>query len=164
MKLGEYTYEASVIFSPSTVRLRKIIADRSEWEAETYPNDFQGESACIFYKYGYVFPYDKLDGLRKYILSVKDKTGLRRRFKGYIALDLSEWAEHIDEDYFNIFIMYLADHLDGIHYLLFFGSRESAEKEMILKVLKQYMNVRVVEDPARLSVTRAPKHLRREPH
>ena len=163
MKLREYNYEASVIFSPSTVRLRRVIADKSEWEAETCPEDFGGEAACIFYKYDYVFPYDKLDGLRRYILSVKDKTGFRNRFKGYIALDLSEWADHVDEDYFKIFIMYLADHSDGIHYMLFFGASDAALKEQILEVLRQYIRVKVVDDPMKLGDMRAPKYLRREP-
>ena len=162
MILREYNYEASVMFSPSTVRLRRVIADKSEWEAETCPEDFGGEAACIFYKYDYVFPYDKLDGLRRYILSVKDRTGLRNSYRGYIALDLSEWADHVDEDYFKIFIMYLTDHSDGIHYIMFFETRNAAIKEQILKILRQYMDVRVVDDPMRLGDVHAPKYLRRE--
>ena len=163
MKLREYNYEASVIFSPSTVRLRSEVEDKSEWEAEIYPEDFRGDAACIFYKYDHVLPYDKLDGLRRYILSVKDKTGFRNRFKGYIALDLSEWADHVDEDYFKILIMYLADHSDGIHYVLFFGARDAASKEQILEVLRQYIRVKIVDDPMKFGDMRASKYLRREP-
>ena len=162
MILREYNYEASVIFSPSTVKLRRIIVEKSASEAEQYPEDFRGDAACIFYKYDYVFPYDKLDGLRRYILSVKDRTGLRNSFRGYVALDLSEWADHVDEDYFKIFIMYLTDHSDGIHYMLFFGARDTMLKEQILGILRQYMRVRVVDDPMRLSDMHAPKYLRRE--
>ena len=162
MILREYNYEASVIFSPSTVKLRRMIAEKSASEAEQYPEDFRGEAACIFYKYDYVFPYDKLDGLRRYILSVKDRTGLRNSYRGYIALDLSDWADHVDEEYFKIFIMYLTDHSDGIHYMLFFETRDATIKHQILGILRQYMDVRVVDDPMRLGDMHAPKYLNRE--
>lgn len=162
MILREYNYEASVIFSTSTVKLCRMIAEKSASEAEQYPEDFRGEAACIFYKYDYVFPYDKLDGLRRYILSVKDRTGLRNSYRGYIALDLSEWADHVDEEYFKIFIMYLTDHSDGIHYMLFFGARDAAIKKQILGILRQYMGVKVVDDPMRFGDMHTPKYMRKE--
>ena len=164
MKLRDYTYEASVIFSSSTVRLRSMIADASALEAEEYPEDFRGDTACIFCKCDYVFPYDKFDGLRRYILSVKDNTGLRDSFRGYIALDLTEWTDHVDEDYFNIFIMYLADHSEGIHYMLFFGARDEAQKVSIIKALRQYMSVRVIDAPMKLSGAQTLKRTRRDQH
>jgi len=160
MNLKEYTYEASVIFSPSTVRLRRKIAEESESEMERCPEDFGGDVACIFFKFDYVFPYEKLDGLRRYILAVRDRTGLRNSFRGYIALDLSEWSDHVDEDYFRIFIMYLADHSDGIHYLLFFGAREASQREPIMKMLAQYMRVKVIDKIQRGGAALRPKRSR----
>jgi hypothetical protein len=58
--------------------------------------------------------------------------------------------------------MYLTDHSDGIHYMLFFETRDATIKEQILGILRQYMDVRVVDDPMRLGDIHAPKYLNRE--
>lgn len=163
MKYSNRTYDTSVIFNSPSVHLRSMIENQAEQEARKSPADFCGEKACIFYKLNYVYPYEKMDGLRRYILAVRDRTGLRNRFKGIIAIDLTAWAEHIDEDYFRVFIMYFADHTEGIRYMLIFGSRDTGQKEMILSTLRQYMRVRAVE-PAKLGGDLPVKQLRREDH
>ena len=153
MKLSNCNYEVSVFFHSSTVRLRDMIADSAEREAERDPGNFRGSCACIFHRPAYAYPYDSFDGLRRYILAVKDKTGLRSRFRGYVAIDFSEWADHVDEQYFHVFLMYLADHVDGIHYLLFFGERETDTQVKVLRVLLKYMTVRI-EDLAKIGNSR----------
>lgn len=161
MKLSDCTYDASVYFHSSTVRLRDMIADAAEREAEHIPGNFRGTCACIFYRSAYAYPYDSFDGLRRYILAIKDKTGLRSRFKGYVAIDFSEWAEHVDEQYFQVFLMYLADHADGIHYLLFFGERETDTQVKVLRALLKYMTVRI-EEPAKFGNSRELKNAAKE--
>lgn len=86
--------------------LIRRIADEL-WDA--YEDRFSGDIPAVFYKLRYTPPYGEFRDIRKLILQIRKATGIRSDFKGLIALDVSEYRGHEDEEYFTIFLKYLYD-------------------------------------------------------
>ena len=90
---------------------------------EIYANNpklFDGDSIYLYYKMKYVPPYEKFNELRHLILKIKNSTGLRYEFKGIIAIDLFEFINHEDDEYFEIILKFLYDHKHIWHYIFTF--------------------------------------------
>ena len=55
MRFKNCNYDASVLFNSPTVKLRGMIDARARQEAACSPEDFRGDTTCIFYKFNYVY-------------------------------------------------------------------------------------------------------------
>jgi len=109
--------------------------------SQRYPRDFAGETAIVYCKVGYVSPFDKFVEIKKIISAVNSKTGLRKEFKGIVALDLKEWLDHYEDEYLTILLKFLHDKLeDGWKYVFTFGSANEYEIKPLLRLIARYLN------------------------
>lgn len=81
-------------------------------EQRARPGDFAGNAPCVCYKMPYVPPYETFRELRNLILRVREHTGLRADYRGIVAVDVSQWLGHEQEEYFTVLLKYLYDHRD----------------------------------------------------
>lgn len=107
-------------FHPGLHRISVITTDLTEPEAlirqlvraerETHPENFTGKTSCVYCKIPYVPPYETFRELRRLILRIRDNTGLRAYFRGVVAMEVTEWLGHEQEEYFTVLLKYLYDH------------------------------------------------------
>lgn len=87
-----------------------LVKELAEEARKAAPKDFAGEAPCVFFKLQYTAPCESFTELRRLILEVRSKTGLRANYKGIVAIDMSEWINHEREIFFSIVLKYLYDH------------------------------------------------------
>lgn len=92
-----------------------LIRKLAEETQASCPTQFAGKKPCVYFKLSYVAPCEKFRKLRSLILLIQEATGLRANFHGIVALDVSEWVGHEQEEYFIATLKYLFDHSDHIH-------------------------------------------------
>lgn len=95
--------------------LIRLLADKT---SKRYPDAFKGEVPQVFYRMRYVPPYESFQEIRKLILQIRNATGIRSRFHGIIALDVSEYKGHEGEEFFTILLKYLYDNTRGCKVIL----------------------------------------------
>lgn len=69
-------------------------------------------NSYVFYRMKYETPEQKFSGLRKLILAIRNKTGMRSSYKGIVGIDITAWKGHESEEYFQIIEKYLYDNCD----------------------------------------------------
>lgn len=109
-------------FRPGLHRLSVIFTDLTEAEAlvremardaqAAHPEDFAGKSPCVYCKMPYIPPCESFGELRKLILRIRENTGLRAHFRGLVAIEVTQWLGHENEEYFTVLLKYLYDHRD----------------------------------------------------
>ena len=85
------------------------------------------DSDYVFFRMKYEGPDQEFTGIRKLILSIRNKTGMRSRFEGIVGIDISAWKGHESEEYFQIFEKYLYDNCDT-WWLVFICSNYSSQE------------------------------------
>jgi hypothetical protein len=60
----------------------------------------------------YIPPCESFGELRKLILRIRENTGLRAHFRGVVAIEVTQWLGHENEEYFTVLLKYLYDHRD----------------------------------------------------
>lgn len=74
------------------------------------PERFDGLRPLVYCKFPYVPPYNDFPCLRQLYTQTRDACGLRAEYRGIVALDLSEWLGHEEENYLRVTFKYLHDH------------------------------------------------------
>lgn len=92
-----------------------LIRKLAEETHAAYPCYFAGNAPCVYYKLPYIPPCENFHELRRLILRVQEHTGLRAKYHGIVAVDVSEWLGHEKEEYFTCLLKYLFDHSDHWH-------------------------------------------------
>ena len=105
------------------ILIRLLAAETSK----RFPAAFKGEVPQVFYRMRYVPPYETFQEIRNLILQIRNATGIRSRFHGMIAIDVSEYKGHEDEEFFTILLKYLYDNMCGCKTILVCS--QYAEKE-----------------------------------
>ena len=72
----------------------------------------KAENNYVFFRMKYERPDQDFTGLRKLILAIRGKTGMRSRFEGIVGIDITAWKGHESEEYFQILEKYLYDNGD----------------------------------------------------
>lgn len=101
------------VVKTDVVEAESLVRDLAETEAAINPGDFAGKSPCVYFKLPYIPQCEPFKELRKLILRVKESTGLRAYFKGVVAIEVTEWIGHEQEEYFTVILKYLYDHRDN---------------------------------------------------
>lgn len=70
------------------------------------------DNRYVFYRLKYEKPEDDFTGLRKLILAIRHKTGMRSSYQGIVGIDITAWKGHESEEYFQIFEKYIYDNCD----------------------------------------------------
>lgn len=73
------------------------------------PCDFSGETPLIFYRLRYTPPYENFREIRNLILLTRKACGLRSCYRGILAVDVSEYRGHEEDEYFTVLLKYLYD-------------------------------------------------------
>lgn len=89
-----------------------LIKGMAEKEQQADPDVFAGLSPCVYFKMPYIPPCDTFNELRKLILRIRENTGLRAEFRGVVAIEVTQWVGHEQEEYFTVLLKYLYDHRD----------------------------------------------------
>ena len=76
---------------------------------QSHPALFTGESPQVFYRLRYTPPYDNFHEIRSLILRTRMAAGLCSSYRGIVAIDVSEYRGHEEDEYFTIFLKYLYD-------------------------------------------------------
>ncbi len=112
---------------------------------ERHPEDFEGEELYINFKLRHVSLCREFEGLKEYILRVKESTGLRCEFKGFIAIDITEWNKYETNEYFEAFLKYLCDHQDFKQYIFIIHGENIKKLQKLIYQIMEYMNIRIKE-------------------
>ena len=118
------------------------ILTRAEEAAAQMEAPFAGEKSCVFFRLPYVPPYEDFRELRRLILSVRSAAGLRDRFRGIVALDVTEWKGCYEQPYFTVTLKYLSDHPNWYACLVLRGE----EPEPLSRICARYMTPRIVTE------------------
>lgn len=94
------------------VEAEALLRSLAREEQRRRPEAFAGLEPCVYVKMPYVRPCDSFQELRRLILRVREKTGLRADFKGIVAIEATQWLGHEREEYFTVLLKYLYDHRD----------------------------------------------------
>lgn len=87
------------------ILIRRIASEM----AEEHPEYFSGNTPQVFFKLRYTPPYTTFPELRNLILQIRKAAGFRSEFRGVVAIDVSEYKGHEEEEYFTILLKYLYD-------------------------------------------------------
>lgn len=134
---GKYrpaSYPQICILNTDLVEPELLIRRLAQETAEQFADEFQGETPQVFYRMRYVPPYENFEEIRKMILQIRSATGIRSSFKGILAVDISEYKGHEEEEYFSIFLKYLCDNSRGCKTILVCSQYTGRELEHLQNV------------------------------
>jgi|GEM_PF-1359438 len=103
-----------------------------------------GSDHPIYYKSRYTPPFEQFTELRSLILLVKDLDDINA--DNVVAIDLSEWVGHEQEEYFTVMLKFLHDQRDHWKYIFTVGSCSRREVTKLYIKMKSYLTGHIVED------------------
>lgn len=109
---------------------------------ESQPALFTGESPQVFYRLRYTPPYENFHEIRHLILRIRKAAGLCSSYRGIVAIDISEYRNHEEDEYFTVLLKYLYDCSD--FQSLIFVCCQYSEKDMqrLRSACMKYFTVR----------------------
>ena len=129
---------ATDIIEPE-ILIRILAADTKK----TYPDLFKGETPQVFYRMRYVPPYETFQEIRKLILQIRNATGIRSMFNGVIAIDVSEYKGHEEEEFFIVLLKYLYDNSQGCKILLVCSQYTEKEIGRLFSICSRFFPVQI---------------------
>lgn len=147
-------HNSTIILVTNSDKKENIIKHLATKRYKKHHDEFKGEEIYICFKLEYTAPYDEFNGIKKLILRIKDSTGLRDRYKGFVAIDINEWVGHENEEYFNIFLKYIHDHLSGKQYIFIVDEKNSCCLDNLIIACMRYLNIeikKILEDKHKIS-------------
>ncbi len=109
-----------------------------------------GEERPIYYKSRYVPPCETFNELRLMLLLVKSMADING--ENTIAIDLSEWIGHEQDEYLTVMLKYLHDQRDHWRYIFTVADHSRSEAAKLYIRLKTYMTGSIVEDKTFMSM------------
>lgn len=110
-----------------------------EAQASQFPAQFDGISPIVYQKFLYVPPFEHFKELHRLEMQIQKATGLRAYYRGAVAIDLSEWFGHEDEEYLSITFKYLHDHRKYWKILFLVGSHTISDIIPMVQTVVQYL-------------------------
>ncbi len=106
--------------------------------------NFYGDVKFFEFYLGYCEIGAQMTELTRFIQQLQNCAGYRNEYQGVIVLDITEWADHVEEEHFVLFLDYL-EMIDTSCCLIFTSDRASeAQAAQIEKVLSAFCRVRRV--------------------
>ncbi|MCM1365019.1 MAG: hypothetical protein NC122_10730 [Faecalibacterium sp.] len=90
-------------------KMESFMKQLSSEAAELSPNNFDAETPYFFFIFKYQPPYDKFKELKRLQTEAISNTRFKSEYNGFIAIDISEWLGHTDEEYFQAAMCFLRD-------------------------------------------------------
>jgi len=110
------------------------------------PESFNGKQLCFRFILRYCPPYEqeRFRELKRLQEVARDNIRFKYEYKGYIAMDISEWAGHLNEELFSdITMAFLSDMSDCWKYI--FTSDKSNFSEDDMRVLNRFIKVKQLD-------------------
>lgn len=110
------------------------------------PENFNGEQLCFRFILRYCPPYEQkhFRELKRLQEIARNNARFKYEYKGYIAMDISEWAGHMNEELFSdITMTFLSDMSDCWKYI--FTSDKSKFTEDDMRVLNRFIKVKQLD-------------------
>jgi len=89
----------------------------------------------IQFKLSYTLPYHEFNGIKELQLAFKEAKRFKKYYKGIVAIDLSEYVGNENDEYLEVFLMFLYDHRQCCKYI-FYGHLSNELKATISKYLR----------------------------
>ena len=116
----------------------------SEYLFEERLMDFYGDVKFFEFELEYI-PRDKhFDGFEHFKDALLDAAGFRNEFKGVIAVDITDWIDHVQEKYFINFLEYLSEHTDVWHIIFVVDNNEPKKIKSLEALLSVYFRIEKV--------------------
>lgn len=125
------------------INIAPVLIQLSEEAYSIAPECFDAETRYFIFKFHYHPPYTKISEfpeMKRLQTEAISKTRFKEEYNGFIAIDISEWVGHSDEEHFENCLMFLK-HMCGHWKYVFFTSGKFNEYELseTLKRLKEYI-------------------------
>lgn len=133
------------VIQTDVMEAESLIRSMAEAEAVINPAAFAGKSPCVYFKLPYIPQCEPFKELRKLILRVKECTGLRAYFKGVVAIEVTEWIGHEQEEYFTVILKYLYDHRDNWVNALILNNPTEAQLHRFTTACARYISPRLYD-------------------
>ena len=111
------------------------------------PDSFNGE--CLYFKFNlrYCPPYeqDHFRELKRLQEVAHSKVRFKYEYKGFIAIDISEWADHFEEELFSkVSLAFLCDMSDYWKYIFIIDKPTISKEDM--RTLNGYFKIKSLSD------------------
>ncbi len=125
------------------ISIETVLFQLSEEAYSLSPECFDAETRYFIFKFRYHPPYTKISEfpeMKRLQTEAISKTRFKEEYNGFIAIDISEWIGHSNEEHFENCLMFLKHMCEHWKYV-FFTSGEFSEYERseTLKKLKEYI-------------------------
>ena len=117
----------------------RLTRDLARTLSHQEPALFDGLAPVVYQKLLYCAPFESFEELRRLELQLREVTGLRACYRGIVALDLSEWVGHEQEEYLHITLKYLHDHRHLWKCIFLAGNQELPQIVPLLQTAAQYL-------------------------
>lgn len=145
----EYTYRRGIhqlaVINTDLTESESMIRTVAEEARERNPQAFAGKQACVYYKMPYIAPCDSFHELRRLILRIRESTGLRANFQGVVAVEVTEWVGHENEEYFSVFLKYLYDHRAVWKPAVILNNRTERQVQRFLSACSRYITPKLYD-------------------
>ena len=125
------------------VNIEPILIQMSEEAYSIAPECFDAETRYFIFRFHYHPPYTKISEfpeMKRLQTEAISKTRFKEEYNGFIAIDISEWVGHSDEEHFENCLLFLKHMCEHWKYVFFvsgdFGEYELSETT---KKLKEYI-------------------------
>lgn len=91
-------------------------------------------------KLAYVPPYEQFNEIKLMQLTIREKCGLSSDEGSLVCVDISEWAGHEAEEYFNFFLKFAYDHRERWKYILTVDNCVPELSRRLFLAIRMYLN------------------------
>lgn len=128
-----------------------IIKQISTEAKDLSPDLFDAEVQCFDFILHYQPPYINFTELKRLQSEAIKHTRFKDEYHGFIAIDISEWKDHFDDEFFTIILTFLNDMSDSWKYIfLLDNERLLADFTKVLKEAvpsMRILNIKINEIP-----------------
>ncbi len=125
----------------------EFISLLSDYLEEIKYIDYFGDVKYFVFNLEYVSPKAELSELNRLIEQVKVYAGFRHEYRGVIAIDISEWGEHQNEEHFISILEYLS-YISAKSFIIFCADNFTEEQaEKTERMINAFCRICAVEFP-----------------
>lgn len=119
-----------------------IIKQISNEAKDLSPDLFIAEVLCFNFILHYQPPYSEFTELKRLQAEAIDHTRFRYEYHGFIAIDINEWQNHFDDEFFTVILTFLDSMTDNWKYIFLLDNEKAiADFTKLLKKVIPSMGV-----------------------
>lgn len=119
-----------------------VIESLSHEAADLVPDFFDAETHCFPFVLRYQPPYNTLTELRRLQTEAIKHIRFKDEYHGFIAVDISEWQNHFNEEFFTAILAFLNEMSEDWKYI-FLTDNENGLEEALAAFKKNMPSIRI---------------------